>query len=317
MTMRVSRRDMLTATALGLAGGLTAPAAFSAPAGAAADAAEPFAYCFNTATIMGQKLPLEQEVQVAAKAGYRGIEPWVRRIQEYADQGGSLDDMKKRIADAGLSVEGAIGFADWLNDDAAKRASGLEQMKRDMELVARIGGKRIAAPPVGSAYNAPMDLLKLADRYRELMALGRQTGVVPQLELWGGAKTLSRLGEVAMVLVEAAQADGCAVLDVFHIYRGGSDFAGLRMMNGERMHVFHLNDYPADPPRETIRDSSRVYPGDGVAPLAKILRDLRDAGFRGMLSLELFNPEYFKQDPLAVARTGLEKMKTVVRKAFG
>jgi hypothetical protein len=32
-----------------------------------------------------------------------------------------------------------------------------------------------------------------------------------------------------------------------------------------------------------------------------------------MLSLELFNRQYWKQDPLAVARTGLEKMQEVIR----
>jgi sugar phosphate isomerase/epimerase len=190
-------------------------------------------------------------------------------------------------------------------------------MQRDMDLVAQIGGKRIAAPPVG-AYNVPgMDLLKVAQRYRTILELGRQTGVVPQLELWGGSKTLRRLGEVAFVLVEAAHPDACAVLDAFHIYRGGSDFSGLRHFNGQRMHVFHINDYPADPPREKISDQYRVFPGDGVAPLVQVLRDLHAAGFRGMLSLELFNPTYFKQDPLEVARTGLAKVQAVVAKAIG
>ena len=77
-----------------------------------------------------------------------------------------------------------------------------------------------------------------------------------------------------------------------------------------------MNDYPDDPPRDTIGDAHRVYPGDGVAPLSKILRDVHDAGFRGMLSLELFNRDYWKQEPLDVARTGLEKMRSAVKKAF-
>jgi 2-keto-myo-inositol isomerase len=54
-----------------------------------------------------------------------------------------------------------------------------------------------------------------------------------------------------------------------------------------------------------------------VAPLVSILRDLRDVGFTGALSLELFNRQYWKQDPLTVAKTGLEKTKAVVRKALG
>ena len=62
-----------------------------------------------------------------------------------------------------------------------------------------------------------------------------------------------------------------------------------------------------------ITDAHRVYPGDGVAPLKPMLRDLRALGFKGVLSLELFNPEYYKRDALEVARTGLEKMKAVVQ----
>jgi sugar phosphate isomerase/epimerase len=65
-----------------------------------------------------------------------------------------------------------------------------------------------------------------------------------------------------------------------------------------------------------ISDAHRVYPGDGVAPLKEVLRDLRLAGFRGFLSLELFNRDYWKQDALAVAKTGLEKMKAVVAQSL-
>jgi ribosomal protein L16 Arg81 hydroxylase len=36
---------------------------------------------------------------------------------------------------------------------------------------------------------------------------------------------------------------------------------------------------------------------------------LRDKGWNGTLSLELFNRDYWQQDPLLVAKTGLAKMK--------
>lgn len=316
MTSRWSRRQAIASA--GAWAGMVLVAGPRATALAEEEkAGPPFRYCFNTATIMGQKLPLDREVHIAAQAGYQAIEPWVRKIEEYAQAGGSLDDLRKRIADMGLVVPSAIGFADWINEDQSKRSAGLEQMKRDMDRVARIGGLRIAAPPVGAYNVSNMDLLRVAERYRKLLELGRQMGVVPQVELWGGSKTLRRLGEIAFVLAEAAHPDACTVLDTFHIYRGGSDFSGLRHFNGRLMHVFHMNDYPAEPPREKISDQYRVFPGDGVAPTSDILRYLHEAGFRGFLSLELFNPRYFKQDPLEVARTGLEKMKAAVTKALG
>ncbi len=122
------------------------------------------------------------------------------------------------------------------------------------------------------------------------------------------------MGEVALVLVEAGLPEGSAVLDIFHIYKGGSRFGGLRMLNGATLHSFHMNDYPAHPPRATATDADRVYPGDGIAPLPAILADLRAIGFGGMLSLELFNRDYWKQDALTVARTGLERMRACAAK---
>ena len=51
-----------------------------------------------------------------------------------------------------------------------------------------------------------------------------------------------------------------------------------------------------------------------VAPFGLILNTLRETGFRGALSLELFNRDYWQQDPLEVAQTGLAKMRDVVQR---
>jgi 2-keto-myo-inositol isomerase len=78
------------------------------------------------------------------------------------------------------------------------------------------------------------------------------------------------------------------------------------------MHCFHINDYPADPPRESIADKHRVFPGDGICPLPEIIRQLIDHGFKGVFSLELFNPDYWQRDATEVATEGLEKSRQVV-----
>jgi sugar phosphate isomerase/epimerase len=140
--------------------------------------------------------------------------------------------------------------------------------------------------------------------------------VVPQVEVWGFSKSLSRLGETALVAIESGHPQACVLADVYHLYKGGSGFTGLKLLSGAALHVFHMNDYPAAPPRAKISDAERVYPGDGIAPLTQVLRDLYRLGFRGALSLELFNRGYWKQDALVVARTGLKKMRALVEKAL-
>ncbi len=277
---------------------------------------EPFGYCLNTSTIRGQELGIVREVEVAAEAGYRGIEPWMGTLEKYVQGGGSLKDLGKKIADLGLTVESAIGFANWIVDDDAARAKGLEQAKRDMDVLVQIGGKRIAAPPAGATNAALTDLQKIAERYRALCEVGRQTGIVPQLEVWGFSKTLSKLAETMYAVVASSHPDACVLPDIYHLHKGGSGFESLKLLGGQGVHVFHVNDYPAQPERATITDADRVYLGDGIAPSKQILQTLYRNGFRGMLSLELFNRAYWKQDPLVVAKTGLEKIRETVLKSW-
>jgi sugar phosphate isomerase/epimerase len=308
----LSRREWLAmATAAGAGGALAAAAGAKEGRGK-----EPFGYCLNTSTLRGQKLKLVQEIDIAARAGYQGIEPWLSEIDQYVKDGGSLKDLGKRLADGGLRVASSISFFEWVVDDEARRKKGFEAARRDMDRVRQIGGKAIAAPPAGATNQPGLNLLKASERYRALLELGDNMDVVPQVEVWGFSKALSRLGEAVQVAMESGHPRACVLADVFHLYKGGSGFTGIGMLAGTAMHVLHMNDYPADPPRATIRDADRVFPGDGVAPLRTLLRELHRTGFRGMLSLELFNPVYWNQDAVQVARTGLEKMRAVVQSSL-
>jgi 2-keto-myo-inositol isomerase len=274
-------------------------------------------YSLNMSTVRGQKLSVPDQVDLAAKAGYDAIEPWIGELRQYEQSGGSIADLRKRIADRGLKVPSAIGFAEWIVDDEKRRAAGMEQAKKDMDLIRSIGGTHIAAPPAGATKEPSVSLLQAAERYRALLDLGASIGVIPQLEVWGFSATLSKLGETMLVATESRHPKACVLLDVYHLYKGGSEFSALRLLSGAAMNCFHINDYPATPPRETIKDSDRVYPGDGIAPLTQMLRDLFSTGFSGTLSLELFNPNYWKRNAMEVASTGLAKMKEAVAKAAG
>ncbi len=305
----LSRREAL-ASAVALA---ASPALTSATAGRPQE--DPFKYCLNTSTLMGQKLSIDAEIDVAAQAGFRAMEPWIRELEAYKSTGASLKDLGKKFADAGISVESAIGFASWIVDDDVKRAKGVEQMKREMDLVAQIGGKRIAAPPAGND-NPNLDLRKAAERYRAICEIGDQIGVIPEMEFWGPVKAINTLADAAYVAIQSGHPKACILADIYHMYKGGSGHESVRLLKGDAIPVIHTNDYPAEPARDAIKDDSRVYPGDGVAPLTALFRTLKSIGFTGALSVELFNREYWKQEPLLVAKTAIEKTRAAVKKAF-
>lgn len=307
--MEMTRRGWL-ATSAGVAGA-TLLAGESTEA-AKPPAAEPYGFALNTSTISGQKLSLEKEIELVAAAGYSGIEPWTREMEQHVKGGGSLVDLGKKARDLGLAIVDVIGFFEWAVDDDARRAKGLEQARHEMERVRQMGGTRIAAPPFGATDQAGLDLRKVAERYRALLELGEGFGVTPLVEIWGFSKPISRLGEAAMVAIESGHPRAAILADVYHLHKGGSDFGGLHLLGPDAIPVIHMNDYP-DRPREKLVDADRVYPGDGVAPWPALFRALRAIGFHGHLSLELFNRDYWKLDALTVARTGLEKMKAAAR----
>jgi 2-keto-myo-inositol isomerase len=304
----ISRRNLLKSSAL-LGAGLTIPNATSATTSAKSN----FTFCLNTSTIMKQNIGLMAEIELAAKAGYNGIEIWIRTLEAFVKEGGKLKDVKQKASDLGIVIEDAIGFAPWIVDDPNERQKALEQTKREMDMLAQIGCKRIAAPPFGATQGAEINLRQAAARYRAVCDLGEQMGVLPMLELWGFSANLHLFGETLFVAAESGHPKALILADVYHLHKGGSELNALSFLSGNHIQVFHMNDYPAIPSRETLNDSFRVMPG---APMDKILKMLHEKNTPVVLSLELFNEDYWKKDPMEVAKIGLEKMKMVVEKAL-
>ncbi len=275
-----------------------------------------FSYCLNTSTISKQNLGLMAEIELAAKAGFDGIEIWIKTLEAFVKSGGKLSDVKQKAKDLGIVIEDAIGFAKWIVDDAGERNSALEQLKREMDMLAQIGCKRIAAPPFGATLLPKIDLKLAAKRFYEVCELGKKWNVLPQLELWGFSENMHLFGETLLVASESGVPNACILADVYHLYKGGSQSEVLNFIDGQHLQIFHMNDYPVGIDRKSITDGKRIMPGDGVAPITEILKDLNKKNTPIVLSLELFNEEYWKMDAQEVAKIGLSKMKKCVSLAL-
>jgi len=274
---------------------------------------KPFRPALNFGTLRGFNLPIEEEIDIAAQAGYQGIEPWEDRIRQFLERGGDLADLRKRIDDHGLYVEGIVTFFQWAVEDDERRAAGIEQMKRQMDWAVQLGTTSVAATPSGATNVRLNDFRVLGDRYQTILEIGDEFGVWPILEIWGAVQTLYSLSDALAIAAWVEHQKAGLLLDVYHMFRGGSPFEGLSLLNGRKIVMFHVNDYPAYPPREQQHDRHRVYCGDGIAPLPMIFQTLRDIGYEGSLSFEVFNPEYWATgDPLLVAKTGLKKLNAVL-----
>ena len=268
-----------------------------------------FAFSLNMATIRGQKLGLIKELEIAAEAGYDGVEIWMDTLQEYLLHGGKLKEIKKRVNDLGISLENCIAFGEWIVDDDAARKQGIEQVKRDMDMLAQIGCKRMVATGKGAPNDAMIPPDVIAQRYRAVLELGDQYGVMPLLEMWGFMKMLSTVADVTYIAMATGHPKAKVLLDILHFYQGETPLDTLHLLNPVASDILHLNDYPAGIAPGAITDADRIYPGDGVAPVKRILKDMKRTDQPLILSAELFNKNYYKQDALTVAKTALAKMK--------
>ena len=136
------------------------------------------------------------------------------------------------------------------------------------------------------------------------------------------APRLKPMNLIAFAIAAGAMEDALAVLarvgkdeavlaDVYHTYRGSGSFATFRRLRPDQLPVLHVNDYPLTRPRVELVDADRVWPGDGAAPWGEILGAIDGAGLEPWLSIEVFNPSYWRSTPVATMREGVRKAEGV------
>ena len=274
---------------------------------------KPGKFSMNASTLRGYGLTLLEQVKAVAASGFRGYEPWMRDIRA-AKETGEFGEACRVAHDGGVSFVNGIAFGRWVNPDPMVRAAGIEETKRDMALLAEMGCPNVAASMFGVQKPGSPTVPKeaIAERYAVVLDLGRSMGVRPLLEYWGHSVNLSRLEDALDVLKMLNRPDAAILADVYHTYRGGGSFAAYRLLSASTLPVLHVNDIPAGVAREKLVDADRVWPGDGIAPWGEIFDNLGAAGAEPWLSIELFNPAYWKTTPAETLRMGFGKLSRSV-----
>ena len=310
MPNKVSRRSFLQSSSMAGAG-LAALAPLSASEKKTYQkGASPWPICLNTSSI--RPATLDKKIEAAVAAGYDGIELWIDELENYEKEGGKLEELGKRLTDLGLFVPNVIGLWGAIPADPAQWEASLAPTRNRMRMMAAAGSQHAACIPPGKP--ADVDRKWCAQCYRDLVKIGRdEYGISVAFEFVGFMESIYRFGDAAGIAIDANIPEACLIMDTFHLYRGGSGFEGIRHVRGPFIADFHINDVPAEPPREEMSDKHRIYPGDGILPLASVFQQLKEIGYEGPLSVEMFNEEHYAQEPQIVAETALRKTLEVIK----
>ena len=262
-----------------------------------------FQFCLNTSTIKPQ--PLLKKIELVAQAGFEGIELWINDIYDFIGRGGEVADIEKALADQGLFVPSVIAIRQWGDMDGWEYQLVLDEARRRFALGSRLGAKFIVATPPLEQEGQD----HLPGRYKDLLQIGREEGIKPTFEYISFFKSVYNLADAWQIVQEANDPDATLILDAFHNWNSNSTLNELRQIPADRISHYHIDDAHPDKAPCTQKDPDRVMLGEGQIDLAAEISVLREIGYEGTVSLELFNKELWEQDPTEVLKVGIERMR--------
>jgi sugar phosphate isomerase/epimerase len=248
-----------------------------------------------------------------AKAGIHDVEPTAALLDDYLKTD-SLANAKRILSDNGLNViSGAVGVSG-LWEPNPNFAQNLDAFRKRCEQFADLGAPLIYSPCVTTAKFTPDDYVRCLENIRQVAEVARQFRLKVAAEFIRNSTFLASLPTALRLHREAVHPNFGILFDCYHFWSGPSKFEDMDLIEpGEIIHA-HLNDTQALP-RELLDMQSRVIPGDGVAPLAKILAKLADRGYAGPISVELFLPRFQEAEPFELATEVKLKCERVFKQA--
>lgn len=268
-----------------------------------------FRYSLNASTI--RTTPLLEKISVTAEAGYEGIELWFDEVEEYLAAGGTLQTISAAIQDSGLAIPTMIMLRDWWSASAEEYPAVFETCLGRIRIAAELGAEYVIACPHREVPDYDLGGL----RYRELLEAGIKAGAKPAVEFLGFVEAVTKIEDALQVVEKSGHPEATLVLDPFHVFRGGGTMETIAQLKPTQIAISHFNDAVDTIPRAQQMDPDRVLPGDGHLDLTRYCRLLKQIGYKGWLSLELFREDLWQQDALSVAQLGLERMQAIAESA--
>jgi 2-keto-myo-inositol isomerase len=269
---------------------------------------------FNGATTLTADLVMD--IWAAKAAGYGFLEIWAPKLLGYFANG-SLTDLRHDLKEAGLPVATLNSVERVTFQDPSGHERMLQDFTRFCRVASALGGATVIAvpsPKPKGMSRAAMEA-ETARVLRQLATIAARHEVRVALEFLGFADCSVNTLEACWRVVRRVNRPNVGlVLDTFHFYAGNSSLRSIAALDPRRLFMVHLNDVMPGP-RARLHDARRLYPGDGVLPLASLLRALRAIGYAGLFSVEIFQPRYWRQDPMKVAATAYRKARAALEAA--
>jgi sugar phosphate isomerase/epimerase len=243
-----------------------------------------------------------------AKAGVRAVEVDLAKARQFAQLPGESPASARRLLDdlglKAVSSSNHLGFVDATAAQLASGNSSIEELKWKVEMAQALGCDRIVCPSTSTGNKTLDDYKRGADNLRAGGEMAKAFGVTLMLEFAKTSTLAGSLPSALRIVREAKHPNVRVMLDIFHFWAGPSKFEDLELLqDGELAHL-HFEDVTLNLPREMQGQAHREFPGEGNAPLRRIIEVLKRKKYTGPASMELFqaaDPRIQNMDPFQLA----------------
>ena len=267
--------------------------------------------CINQATVMPTDT-LEFIIQ-AREAGFRLIEFDITKLEEAVQKYG-LAKIKETINSRGLKVVSLNAIENYPILTHDEMQSSLSRCERIFELSKNLACEIVVVNPSEYAPSTQEQTEAAFDSFiKELAPLSSRFSIKLGYEFVAYPnRIVNTLADSLRALSRwSSEGDLGLVVDIFHLFRTGEQLSQIPGEMMDRVWVFHVNDAPSLP-LSTLKDSDRVFPGEGVIDLKKPVKELERAGYAGPVSLELFNQAYWARPAAEVLRESWKKLQRLL-----
>ncbi|MER6673189.1 TIM barrel protein [Streptomyces sp. NPDC000983] len=234
---------------------------------------------------------LTEKLTAAARAGFDGVEIFENDLLASPL---APEDIRARCADLGLSIDLYQPMRDVEAVPEADFARNLRRARHKFELMRRLGTDTVLVCSSVAPQAVDDDALAAAQLAR-LAALAEEFGIRVAYEALAWGRHVNTYDHAWRIVEQAGHPALGTCLDSFHILSRGSDPKGIEDIPGEKIFFLQLADAPLLG-MDVLQWSRhhRCFPGQGGFDVAGLVRHVLRAGYRGPLSLEVFN-DVFRQ----------------------
>ncbi|WP_154697769.1 sugar phosphate isomerase/epimerase and 4-hydroxyphenylpyruvate domain-containing protein [Lentzea guizhouensis] len=249
---------------------------------------------------------LEDKLAAAAEAGFAGIELFENDLLASRL---SPAEVRERCADLGLTIDLYQPFRDFEAVPPDVLAANLHRAERKLDLMTELGVDTVLVCSSVSSDAIDDDDLA-AEQLHLLASKADERGLRVAYEALAWGRFVHGYEHAWRIVRRAAHPALGVCLDSFHILSKGDDPRPIRAIPGDKIFFLQLADAPTLP-MGVLQWSRhhRLFPGQGDFDLTAFTGHVLAAGYRGPLSLEVFNDVFRQADP---HRAAVDAMRSLV-----